>query len=438
MKLTAEETQSEINRMLLSQQKGHYKVAQNLALSIIKKFPNHSLSWKVLGVTYIHAAEIENALIANQKAVKLNPNDAEIYLNLGIALKALGKLNEAETSYRKAIELKPDYAAAYFTLGNIVKDLNRLEEAVESYKKSIKLKPELAEVHNNLGTTFQKLRKSNEAEECYRKAIELKPDYAVAYNNLGNTLNYLGRLEEAETNYKKAIELSSNFIQAHRNLDILSREIKLLNIIKDKKMKVRFFDKICAQISKLYSSLKKLDLNKGLKSNPIILERKVEAELINNLYIINSTELSKVKSGPLFGSGRTSNYQLFENDYPIIKNVAENLTNIIKHAIGSEIFVMESFFNILGAGGGSVPHNHINQFDTNHQLINQKFSLVYYLSVGDQKCNDPGIFKVYDPDNEILPSEGMIVIIPAGRRHSAVYGGKTDRVMIGINFYSLL
>ena len=39
---------------------------------------------------------------------------------------------------------------------------------------------------------------------------------------------------------------------------------------------------------------------------------------------------------------------------------------------------------------------------------------------------------------EILPTNGMIMIIPASRLHSAVYNGKVDRVMIGVNFYSLL
>jgi len=37
-----------------------------------------------------------------------------------------------------------------------------------------------------------------------------------------------------------------------------------------------------------------------------------------------------------------------------------------------------------------------------------------------------------------LTTEGMIMIIPSSRRHSAVYDGKTDRIMIGVNFYSLL
>ena len=50
---------------------------------------------------------------------------------------------------------------------------------------------------------------------------------------------------------------------------------------------------------------------------------------------------------------------------------------------------------------------------------------------------EPGFFKLYDPEEEILPSEGMILVIPAGRRHSAVYNGKKDRIIIGINFYTL-
>ena len=99
---------------------------------------------------------------------------------------------------------------------------------------------------------------------------------------------------------------------------------------------------------------------------------------------------------------------------------------------------MDSFLNILGAGGGSVPHTHISNFDKMNWLSNQKYSLQYYISVGDQNCSEPGILKIYDPEEEILPSEGTIVIFPADRSHSVAYRGKIDRVMIGVNFYSLI
>ena len=109
----------------------------------------------------------------------------------------------------------------------------------------------------------------------------------------------------------------------------------------------------------------------------------------------------------------------------------------MKQAVKSDIHIFDSFLNIYGPESGSNPHDHIRSFDKNQKLVNQKYSLNYYLSVGDQNCSEPGNLRLYDPSKEIRVTEGMVVIIPAARKHSAVYEGKTDRIMIGINFYSL-
>ena len=154
---------------------------------------------------------------------------------------------------------------------------------------------------------------------------------------------------------------------------------------------------------------------------------------------MNSKKLDDVDPGYLrYGNGRSSNYELFENNFSTIKTVEKELINIMKEAVKSDIFVMESFFNIFQTNSGIVFHNHIGNFDSIYGLLNQKFSLTYYLDEGDQNCIEPGILKLQDPNEEILPSKGMIVIFPANRKHSAVYNGKKDRVMIGVNFYSLV
>ena len=129
---------------------------------------------------------------------------------------------------------------------------------------------------------------------------------------------------------------------------------------------------------------------------------------------------------------------LFENDFSTIKIVEKDLIYIMKEAVKSDIFIMESFFNIFQTKSGIISHNHVSAFDHNSGLLNQKYSLTYYLDIGDQNCSEPGILKLEDPDKEILPTEGMIVIFPASRRHSAIYNGRKDRVMIGVNFYSLI
>ena len=142
----------------------------------------------------------------------------------------------------------------------------------------------------------------------------------------------------------------------------------------------------------------------------------------------------------LSGSGKcSSDFDLFENNGSIIQKLAEDLKRIMVEAVKSDVYIYDSFFNILVAGGGSTPHKHLNGLDedTGFNLGKQKYSLVYYLSTGDQNCSEPGTLKLYDPDKNILPREGMIAIIPANRLHSAVYNGKKDRVMIGSNFYSI-
>ena len=179
-------------------------------------------------------------------------------------------------------------------------------------------------------------------------------------------------------------------------------------------------------------------------TTPFFTNRAVEQELITSLYKMENIELDKFDNSRVsdarYGNGKClRNFKLFEDGSSIINSVAEDLILIMRDAVKTDIYVADSFFNILGAGGGTTPHAHISKLDADPKLniARQKYSLVYYLSVGDQSSHEPGVLNLYDPNEEILPCEGMIVIIPASRFHSAVYDGRKDRVMIGVNFYSL-
>ena len=249
----------------------------------------------------------------------------------------------------------------------------------------------------------------------------MKPDFAAAYFKLGQILYANGDIDRAIEIHQKAYEIDSS----------MRENELLLNVLRSKITRGKTAQNI--------NTINKRDTELGLNSNIIIQDRVVEAELISHLYEINSSSLDEAP-GPRYGNGRCSpDYSLFNNDQFIIKTVKDDLTKIMKVAVKSEIYVFDSFFNIYGAGAGIPPHQHFNKLDKDkyHNLERQKYSLVYYLSVGDQDCSEPGILKLYGPEQDILPCEGMIIIFPASRMHSAVYGGQTDRVMIGVNFYSL-
>ena len=301
----------------------------------------------------------------------------------------------------------------------------KFEEAKILLQNILQAQPSHYKTHTNLGALLIKLGKLEEAVISFKKAIEIKPEFAVAHYNLGVVQEKLDRFDEAEMSYKKAVEFKGDYIEAQNNLNMISRQNKLLLNIEQ------------AKNSKKKKKLSNLNNEAGLIINPFISKRRVESELLVELYKINSVELDKTRD-IRYGNGKCSDYELFENNSSILKNVEKDLTSIMSDAVKSDIFIIESFFNILRAGSGLTSHKHLNNFDKNHNLINKKYSLTYYLSVGDQNCSEPGILKLYDPEEEILPSEGTIVIFPADRNHSAVYGGKIDRVMIGVNFYRLI
>ena len=389
----AKPSQQQLNSLLEHYQTGRYADAEKLSLSITQEFPKHQFAWKVLAVVLKLTGRISESLVASQKSVQLGPLDAEAHYNLGNTLKEQGRLEEAEASYRQAITLKPDFAVA----------------------------------HNNLGVMLQELGRLDEAEASCRQAIELKPDYAEAHYNLGSTLQNLSKYDEAETSFKKAIELKPDYEAAHHNLDILLKEKHLLSII----FKTRKYIKK-NKVSSIESSV-------GLTSNPYITHRNVEVSLLKDFYSNKFKKLDETrKRDARYGNGKCSDFKFFKNDSLIIKNIEADLIGIMKKAVNSDIHIFDSFLNIFQAGSGTTPHTHITNFDKTQGFVKQKYSLTYYLSVGDQGCSQPGNLQLYSPYEEIKLSEGMVVINPADRKHCAVYNGKKDRVMIGVNFYSLL
>ena len=221
--------QIKLSKLLDKYQKGQYDEAENFARSLSLKYLNDNFSWKILGAILKKTDRLSESLIAYQKAVEINPIDAEAHNNLGNTYKELNKLDKAEESLKQAIILKPDYAEACNNLGNLLKELDKLEEAEVNYKKAIALKPDFAEAHNSLGITLKYLDRLDEAEINYRKAIELKPEYAEAHYNLGIMLNELGRLDDAEASYNQAIALKPDFPKAHNNLGNIHKDLGRLN-----------------------------------------------------------------------------------------------------------------------------------------------------------------------------------------------------------------
>tara|TARA_B110000008_G_C16924884_1_gene546293 strand:+ start:17 stop:1375 length:1359 start_codon:yes stop_codon:yes gene_type:complete len=391
-----------------------------------------------------------NSAIENyEKVIKINPNFVDAFSNLGAIYTDLGRLKDAESSYKKAILIDPEYAEAHNNLSVNLKDLGRLEEAEISCREAIKINPEFGIAYYNLGNILKATGRLNEAEESFKSAISFHPEDAEIYNMLGAVLKDLGKLDEAESSCKQAIELNPDYIEAYSSLSLVHYAKKDLSsaleiLIKAKKINPSskviklLFAVLNSKNKSISKNISVNDPSERMASNPLIINRNVDKSLIDMLYSLKSLDLDK-RNDPSYGNSKGSDYDLFENKSSLLKKTECDLVNILSKALNSEIYLQASFYTIYGSGGGVITHNHISPIDEDStlKLALQKYSLVYYLSVGNQEASEPGILKLFDPEEDILPSDGMIVIFPADRYHSASYNGSKDRIIIGINFYTI-
>ena len=127
----------ELQNLINHYHNGRYNEAETLALSLTQDFPEHQLSWKVLGILFSQAGRKAEALCATQKAVELEPKDAEAQYNLGNIFQLVGKLDEAIVSYRQAVLLKPDYYQAHYNLGVKLEEKGELKSGVYSQEEEM-------------------------------------------------------------------------------------------------------------------------------------------------------------------------------------------------------------------------------------------------------------------------------------------------------------
>jgi superkiller protein 3 len=135
--------------------------------------------------------QLQEAIAAYQRAIKLNPNIGDaIYNNLGVTLYELGtvfrdqgrmeeaheQFDLAEEIYRRSIELHPT-VSKYVNLSVLLRDLNRREEALNLLQSAISLDPNYAAAHYASGIVLQELGRLTEATNAYRRAHELDPRY---------------------------------------------------------------------------------------------------------------------------------------------------------------------------------------------------------------------------------------------------------------------
>ena len=81
--------------------------------------------WYGMGNARAKEGDNEDALIAYDKALEVDPNHVSAWNNKGIILSRLEKFEEAIECYDKAIEIEPQYANAWYNKANALRNFGQ-------------------------------------------------------------------------------------------------------------------------------------------------------------------------------------------------------------------------------------------------------------------------------------------------------------------------
>ncbi|SVB67358.1 uncharacterized protein METZ01_LOCUS220212, partial [marine metagenome] len=160
--------------------------------------PANTSLLRMLAGALCENSQVDQARGTLERAIRLQPDDAETHHELGLLLSGLGQNEQALGPYRRAMELQPDCADFHFNRGNAHYALGQAADAKSAFQQATKLDPALAAAHFNLGQVAQDEGDFLTAAQAYKRAVDLDGDYTDAMVNLGLTLSDLEETALAE------------------------------------------------------------------------------------------------------------------------------------------------------------------------------------------------------------------------------------------------
>lgn len=179
------------------------------------------------------------AMLAAQKAVEEDPENADHLLLYGVILTDLQQFSEAEVQLRKALSLRPDDAEFHYrlaalllqqrmawraTLGLDRRDtstpviLGTEQEALESLEKTVRLDPDHLKARLHLGRTYFDQGQHLKARRQFEAVLEKDPDYPWLHYHLALLHSSRGEVQAATRELEKEVELHPGHSQARLEL----------------------------------------------------------------------------------------------------------------------------------------------------------------------------------------------------------------------------
>ncbi len=257
-KLSSENNELNFWLAYLYFQKNDFLSAKDTIVEYLRTTENIK-AWNLLGLIYKNLQMFNDAKVAFNKAIFLNPKYLDAQFNLAVLLTENSYFDEAIDTLTLITEENLEDSEPLFLLGYCYQQKNNYNLALHFYYAAQSLNCNKPELYSNTANILCELNQLNKAKEYIEDGMNLFPDnedlfIALAFyfeksNNIDNqesvllrlcdsgTINYipyfrlanlyktLWKLKKAEFYYQKALILSANNIDVLLNYGVLKHAI---------------------------------------------------------------------------------------------------------------------------------------------------------------------------------------------------------------------
>jgi tetratricopeptide (TPR) repeat protein len=179
--------------------------AKSAVLAIENKTTYQKESYFLAGDAFQAYKKYDQAIVAYNEVVRLDPNFVDVYLRLSEIYLNQYRLDEAAEITRRGIAINPKESSFYINLGWIYSLSNRHQEAITVAQEGVRLQPDNYMGYTNICRAYNDLKKYDLAIQNCNKALDLKPNDGETYFYLARANEGLNNVKVAKTYYTKAV-----------------------------------------------------------------------------------------------------------------------------------------------------------------------------------------------------------------------------------------
>lgn len=207
----------------LESREGNFASARSYLERAVALNPSEANAQDALGGVLSQLGELQAAKEHLEKAIALGNNEPEVQYDLARVLQKLGDKTDAQAKLRTYQQLKNArsnkvQAAGKGEEGDQAMTAGDAAKAAALYREAIESDPDEAILQYKLSQALDKLKDIGGETKALKRAIELRPDLAEAQNQMGYLTAHAGEPEKAERYLRAAVAASPSFVVAWVNL----------------------------------------------------------------------------------------------------------------------------------------------------------------------------------------------------------------------------